>query len=559
MIKVRVLVVEDEAIIAKDLQWRLEGMGYEVPYVAASGEEAVAKTLELSPDLVLMDIMLLGTMDGIEAADRIRSQANIPIIYLTAYADDEILERAKITEPFGYLVKPIGDRELHSNIEITLYKHNLDERLKESQKWLSTVISSIGDAVIATDTNGNVKFMNPVAETLTGWEQNEAHLKPLDEIFNIIDEKTGEKTENPVHKILRDGTVMGLANHTVLITKSGARVPIDNSGSPIKDEQGNITGIVLVFSDISERRKAEAQILQAKQDWENTFNTITDMITVHDKDFNIIRANKAAEKILGLPLLESSTAKCFKYYHGTECPPERCPSCQSLKTGKAALSETFEPHLNMFIEIRAIPRFDENNQVAGLIHVARDITARKQIEEEIMRAKAEWEMTFDNATEFIILIDRDAKIIRCNKSFAEFIGKPFHDIVGNKCTSYFPYDCLHNEPTEQSANIEVQTDSGHWLYLSVCPIMDDSGGFLHAVIIATDITALKYTQQRLTKSEEELKTRVKELEDFYDMAVGREVKMKTLKEEIAKLNKKLERETEKNNSRGLINQTPANH
>jgi len=99
--KIKILVVEDEAIIAKDLQWRLEGMGYEVPAVIASGEEAISRTVEFKPDLVLMDIMLLGEIDGIEAANEIRAKSDIPIIYLTAYADDEILERAKISEPFG--------------------------------------------------------------------------------------------------------------------------------------------------------------------------------------------------------------------------------------------------------------------------------------------------------------------------------------------------------------------------------------------------------------------------------------------------------------------------
>ncbi len=136
-----------------------------------------------------------------------------------------------------------------------------------------------------------------------------------------------------------------------------------------------------------EHKKARKLILQSKQDWENTFDNITDMVTIHDKDFNIIRANKAAEKILGLLFLEELEedvkAKCFKFYHGKECPPEGCPSCPCLKTGKPVIFEMFEPHLNMFVEIRAMPRFDENNQIIGLIHVARDITERRKLEEQL--------------------------------------------------------------------------------------------------------------------------------------------------------------------------------
>lgn len=136
------------------------------------------------------------------------------------------------------------------------------------------------------------------------------------------------------------------------------------------------------------RRKlglAEELMFQARHEWEDTFNTITDMITVHDRDFNIIRANKAAEKMLGLPFLEGAGAKCYEYYHGSAYPPDGCPSCACLNTGQPTTSEIFEPHLNSFIEIRAIPRFDSAKNLIGVIHVVRDITDRRKSEERIQR------------------------------------------------------------------------------------------------------------------------------------------------------------------------------
>lgn len=134
--------------------------------------------------------------------------------------------------------------------------------------------------------------------------------------------------------------------------------------------------------DIARREKAEALLLQSKQDWEDTFNTITDMITIHDSDYNIIWANKSAEKILNLPVQKNDNIKCFKYYHAADLPPEGCPSCRCLNTAEPAAFEIFEPNLKMFIEIRAIPRFDKQNRLIGLIHVVRDITGRKRAEEE---------------------------------------------------------------------------------------------------------------------------------------------------------------------------------
>ncbi|GAG63235.1 unnamed protein product [marine sediment metagenome] len=131
----------------------------------------------------------------------------------------------------------------------------------------------------------------------------------------------------------------------------------------------------------------ENQILQSKLDWEDTFNTITDMITIHDKDFNIIRANKAAADTLGLPVLGSGKVKCHQFYHGQDNPPDNCLSCDCFETEAPVAFETYEPHLDKFLEIRAMPRFDHNMQVKGLIHVIRDITERKKVEEALQRAE----------------------------------------------------------------------------------------------------------------------------------------------------------------------------
>lgn len=263
MAKAQILVVEDEGIIAQDIQNTLKKLGYAVPAIAYSGKEGIEKAQEIQPDLVLMDIVLEGGIDGIEAAEQIRRRFHIPVVYLTAYADEKTLQRAKITEPFGYILKPFEEKELYITIEMALYKHEMERRLKESQQWLTTTLKSIGDAVIATDINGCVIFMNPIAESLTGWTQKEASGKHLKKIFNIINEKTGKQVDDPVTRVLREGIVVGLANHTLLISKDGTRRSIDDSGAPIKDENGKIIGVVLVFRDVSEKRRIEQELMKA--------------------------------------------------------------------------------------------------------------------------------------------------------------------------------------------------------------------------------------------------------------------------------------------------------
>lgn len=258
----RILVVEDEIIIAEDIQRKLKTMGYDVSAIVSSGEEAIKKIKENIPDLILMDIVLYGGMDGIETAGQIHSLFDIPVVYLTAYADEKTLERAKITEPFGYLIKPFKERELQITIEIALYKHEMEKKLKQSERrlreknqWLVAVIDSIGDAVIATDPEGTIKLMNPLAEALTGWNQKEALGKTLTAVFNVISEEKDKKIEDPVAKAIREDMFYGLAERTVLITKQGIKIPVDIIGSTIKIEGNSIIGIVLIFYDIIERNR----------------------------------------------------------------------------------------------------------------------------------------------------------------------------------------------------------------------------------------------------------------------------------------------------------------
>ncbi|HHT18603.1 MAG: methanogen output domain 1-containing protein [Euryarchaeota archaeon] len=255
MSQIKILIVEDESIVAMDIKHRAEVLGYHVTAIIPSGEEALENVAQNKPDLVLMDIVLKGEMDGIEAAQKIRDSYDIPVVYLTAYSDERTLKRAKITQPFGYIIKPFDDRELHSAVEVALYKHQMESKLKESEKWLSTTLESIGDAVIATDKQGKIKFMNPVACEITGWNHDDAIGRPLSEIFRVINEDNSSIVDDPVVKVVENDAIIGLPSQVCLINKKGHHIPIDDSSAPIKDENGNIIGVALVFRDVTQRRK----------------------------------------------------------------------------------------------------------------------------------------------------------------------------------------------------------------------------------------------------------------------------------------------------------------
>jgi PAS domain S-box-containing protein len=252
-----ILIVEDESVVALDIQTRLMSLGYAAPAIASTGQEAICRAEKLRPDLVLMDIQLKGEMDGVEAAGQIRTRFDIPVVFLTAYADGPTLERAKITESYGYLLKPFKEGELRTTIEMALYKHQMERRLRESERWLATTLRSIGDAVIAADAQGHVQFMNPVAEALTGWSQEQALGQELSQVFTIVDGKTEAPRAGLVAQVFQRGDVVLLQENTLLIARDGTKIPIDDSAAPIRDDQGEISGVVVVFRDTTERIHAE--------------------------------------------------------------------------------------------------------------------------------------------------------------------------------------------------------------------------------------------------------------------------------------------------------------
>lgn len=313
MTDIKILVVEDEGIEALDIQNRLINLGYLVPEIALSGKEGVSKAGEIRPDLVLIDIMLHGEMDGIEAARQIQHRFDIPVIYLTAYANEDIVHQAKLTYPYGYVVKPFRERELHISIEMALYKHNMEKTIRENMEWFATTLRSIGDAVIATDNKGMIKFMNKIAEDLTGWNTKEAGNRKLADVFRIINRDTRLPVENPARKALIEGTIVGLANHTLLIARDGSEIPIDDSAAPIRDDRGNIIGVILVFRDVTEREQAAAKLQRAYDQLEKRVaERTTDLQATNRQLKREIEQRKKVEELLRQKNIELKKANMAK-------------------------------------------------------------------------------------------------------------------------------------------------------------------------------------------------------------------------------------------------------
>jgi PAS domain S-box-containing protein len=236
-----ILVVEDEAAVALDIRATLERLGYAVPAAVGRGRDAIERASALRPDLVLMDIHLRGDMDGVETAQHVRQVLDIPVIYLTAYADPATLQRARVTEPYGYLLKPFHERELHIVIEMALYRHEMERRLRESERWLTATLRSIGESVIATDAEWRIRFMSRAAERLTGWKADEAVEHDLAEVLRVS--IPGRPRALPGgDAIANGGTADGL-----LLTRDGRQMAVEEVSTLIRDDGGTVIGIVIAL------------------------------------------------------------------------------------------------------------------------------------------------------------------------------------------------------------------------------------------------------------------------------------------------------------------------
>ena len=266
----KILVVEDERLVAEDIAKCLELAGYEVCGIANNGLRALELAEQHRPDLVLEDIVIQGDMNGVDVAIQLKNQFDIPTIFLTAYSKEGIMERAKEAEPLGFITKPFDERSLISTVKLALHKSVVDTQIKESEEWFSTTLNSIGDGVIATDSDGRIQFMNQLAEKLTSWSAAEAEGEDIETVFQISLERTGAYVENPALMAMKDNVVKSPPEGCLLTSRDGQETPIDDSGAPIHDSCGNIIGSVLVFRDISEQRIAERNVKEYQSKLEET-------------------------------------------------------------------------------------------------------------------------------------------------------------------------------------------------------------------------------------------------------------------------------------------------
>jgi PAS domain S-box-containing protein len=287
MATTRILVVEAEAGVTTDLERRLRKMGHDVNATSAPFDGALNAAQRTQPDLVFLETLLSGPLGALATAQGLRQVRDVPVIYLTCDADAAALQDAMGTEPFAYVLQPFNDRELHAAMQFALYRHRNDAKLRKVERWLSATLSSIGDAVIATDPQGQVTLINAVAQRLTGWTDADAVGRPFNEVFAVVDTVGRAPILDLIDRALVHGFSIGVDDNVMLQPRGGGvEVPIDDSIAPIRDDAGRTTGVVVVFRDGTARQLAERSAQAANEQLEHR---------VQERTAQLEAANRALE------------------------------------------------------------------------------------------------------------------------------------------------------------------------------------------------------------------------------------------------------------------------
>ena len=259
MSKASIVIVEDEVIVALDMAQALKAAGYNVIGSFSCGEAALEFIDEQCPDLIVMDIHLQGQLDGISTAEQIQKRYGLPIIYLTAYSDSETLSRAKATEPYAYLVKPFEDRDLLSAIEMGLYRHRVDQRLRRMERLYSSTLNSVDDAIITTDIHGLIKFANPTASSLLNRPNDALIGQFIGDVVKLLDRESKITYQFDLPYLIQQANHHVLLPRQILINEQEELV-VAPSISQIREEDEAIAGIVLVLRDMRDLDAAEEHI-----------------------------------------------------------------------------------------------------------------------------------------------------------------------------------------------------------------------------------------------------------------------------------------------------------
>jgi PAS domain S-box-containing protein len=419
----RLLVVEDERIVAEDIRRNLENLGYTVIGTVDSGEAALEKVEKCQPDLVVMDIVIHGKITGIETAELIRSRHQIPVIYLTAYADIDTLNKAKITEPFGYIVKPFNDRELQGTIEMALYKCQMEKRLRESEARFRRVAEKMIDGLVIVE-DGEPVYVNDRICAITGYSRDELmKMTPLE----LIDSEHMHRMEQ-VFKDYYDTGQLNQVLEAEIQRKDGERYYVQNRYSKYVMDNG-APGYYVMVTNITQRKKAEEALRISEERHRGLFESMGQGVLYCDAKGLITNVNPAAQKILQTPAEKMTGVDIKKLsFHlvkedDSPYPLHLRPSQLIIQTGESIVDRIVGVQIpggqKKWLLVSATPVFNrKDHALSSFFLTFSDITRRREAELTLQQRNIQlnWMNTFartvSGSLEIKEIMDRTLKAVQ---------------------------------------------------------------------------------------------------------------------------------------------------
>lgn len=386
--KAKILICEDDRNIGYYLRKKLELLDYFVCGVYPTGEEVLSQLELIRPDLILMDIMLEGKLDGIETALIIKQKYNIPLIFLTALSNDRSVQRAKQAEPYGYLVKTFEAKDLNATIEIALHKRNVEEKLIESEFWFKATLGSIGDGVITTDSEENIKYVNEVFTNLSGFNVDDCLGKKLNSVYETHPDISTESLIS--HSYQSTNKLEELLYYKILVAKNGNQVPIEEKISTIYKENGDVLGKVISIRNITQRREAQLKAFLARDYYLNFFEEFPVLIWRTNKDSNFNYFNPAWLNFTGSSIESQIYKGWLENIHDAdrekfiEIFQNSFNEKQKFEIEFRLKGRDAEFHWMLCV---GNPFNDLNGNFAGYVGLCFDFNNRKRLEEELIKAR----------------------------------------------------------------------------------------------------------------------------------------------------------------------------
>jgi len=555
MSKYRILVVEDEAIVARDICKRLDDLGYQVAGMADNGEAALAQAREQKPDLVLMDIVIKGQQNGIDVANIIKSEMGIPLIYLTAYADEATVERAKTAEPFGYIIKPFNDRDLNVTIQMALYRNKMEKKLADREERYRDLFENTSDIIMLLDEQGSFKYVNRRWHSALGYGPDEiGSLK----IFDILDQSCLDHCQRSFGQVLsgKEATV-----EAVFRTKDGEKIIVEGNCNS-SHSLGKPSWVRGIFRDITEKKKAQ-QLQEAMYQIANETALSGNLDELYPSLHNII-SQLMNTKNFYIAIYDHDTKRlAFPYFVDEHDPaPTDRPLGQGIteylirsKKPLLATPQVFQSLIDSG-DVRTIgqPSLDWlgvplliSDRYAGALVVQtydqgirfgereKDILTfiseqvafaiqRKQAEESLKQSEKDYRYLFNNATDAIYIQDKEGRFLDVNQGAVDMYGYPKEFFMGKtpgflsapgkndmKKIMGFVEDAFNGKPRQYDfwgirKNGEVFPKI----------VRSQQGFYLGQKIIVTfaiDITERKASEEALRMSEEKYRTLVEQIND----------------------------------------------